>query len=60
MVPILSMKSWAVLIAEALAFFAVAFALHADDDTAVGEGFGQVTDGGDEFGAPGAVRRKAG
>jgi hypothetical protein len=27
--------------------------VHADENAAVGEGFGQVPDGGDDFGAPG-------
>ena len=32
--------------------FVAALALHADEDAAVGEGFGEVTDRGDDFGAP--------
>ena len=40
--------------AEALGLFLMGFALHADDDAAVGQGIGEVADGGDGFGAPGA------
>ena len=39
-------------VAEAFALFVGGFALHADDDAAVGEGFGQASDGGHDFGAP--------
>ena len=33
--------------------------MHAEEDAAVGEGFGQVPDGGDDFGAPGGETDEA-
>ena len=42
----------AVEVFEAGALFAGGFALHADDDAAVGEGFRESADAGDDFGAP--------
>src|SRR6185436_13680134 len=40
--------------ADALTFFRGDFALHAEDDAAISQGFGQVADLGDDFGAPDA------
>ena len=46
--------------AEAVAFFAGQFALHGDDDAAVGECVGQAADGGHDFGAPAGEADEAG
>jgi hypothetical protein len=40
-------------LSKALAFLVAGFALHVDDNAAVGEGFGQAANGGDGFWAPG-------
>ena len=45
---------------ESFAGFAGGLAVHADDDAAVGEGFGQMTNGGHDLGAPGRKSGKAG
>ena len=52
-------RTLTIVVGLAFALFVAAFALHADEDAAVGEGFGEVTDGGDDFGAPGAEMAKA-
>ncbi len=46
-------------VAKAGALFVAGFALHAKDDTAVGEGDGEATDTGDDFGTPTRVAGKA-
>ena len=63
----LAAQRLAVEVPDAFAFLGGQFALHADENAAVGQGFGQVADGGDDFGAPtgeadepGATRQKQG
>src|SRR3954469_22501636 len=46
--------------AEAFTFFGLSFALHADENAAVGEGIGEAADGGHGFGAPAREFAEAG
>ncbi len=45
---------------EAVGFFGPGFALHVDDDAAVGEDFGEAANAGDGFGAPGGKEQSGG
>ena len=56
----LTREAGAIEFSESLTLVVDGLALHADDDTAVGEGVGEMTDGGNGFGAPGGKADEAG
>jgi len=57
--PALVAEGLGVEVAEAFALFAGSFAFHAKNDATVRQGFGEVADGGEDFGAPGGVVTEA-
>jgi hypothetical protein len=54
-----SLKVGGLEVAKAGTLFVAGFALHAEDDTAVGEGDGEATNAGDDFGTPTGVAGEA-
>ena len=45
---------------ESVGFFGSGFALHVDNDAAIGEDFGEPANAGDSFGAPGGKEQSGG